>query len=156
MSTQAQIEGMRYCTVVYGGLNITLNDPSADFSAFFDITTLLGLWVLMHKCQWFLTATSAGPLVINNSSMVSLDAFAHLTTITPINGLVEMEGQEYSVILSGLIHVVHVSIVAVVLVLYWCECVCWIDFWVVLQTMRSLWTWTTCLTSKPGLQMERM
>ena len=43
MATQAQIEGMRYCNVIYGGLNITLNDPSADFSAFFDITTLLGL-----------------------------------------------------------------------------------------------------------------
>ena len=43
MATQAQIEGMRYCNIVYGGLNITLNDLSADFSAFFDITTLLGL-----------------------------------------------------------------------------------------------------------------
>ena len=43
MATQTQIEGMRYCNVIYGGLNITLKDASADFSAFFDITTLLGL-----------------------------------------------------------------------------------------------------------------
>ena len=42
MATQAQIEGMRYCNVIYSGLNITFNELNADFSAFFDITTLLG------------------------------------------------------------------------------------------------------------------
>ena len=44
MATQAQIDGMRYCNVLYFGLNITFNDPGADFSAFFDITTLLGVY----------------------------------------------------------------------------------------------------------------
>ena len=43
MATQAQIDGMRYCDVVYFGLNITYNSPDADFSAFFDIKTLYGL-----------------------------------------------------------------------------------------------------------------
>ena len=43
MATQAQVEGMRFCQVVYNGLNITLSEPGADFSAFFDITTLIGL-----------------------------------------------------------------------------------------------------------------
>lgn len=43
MATQAQIEGMRYCQVVHGGLNITLSDANADFTALFDITTLHGL-----------------------------------------------------------------------------------------------------------------
>ena len=44
MATQAQIDGMRFCNIVNHGLNITFNDPGADFSAFFDITTLLGVY----------------------------------------------------------------------------------------------------------------
>ena len=55
MATQAQIEGTRYCNVIYGGLNITLDDPSADFSAFFDINTLLGLE--MDCCVYLVVVT---------------------------------------------------------------------------------------------------
>ena len=47
MATLAQIDGMRFCNVVHFGLNITFNEPGADYSAFFDINTLLGMRILL-------------------------------------------------------------------------------------------------------------
>ena len=46
---------------------------------------------------------------------MSLDAFAQLTMIAPVNGLAEIDGREYGVIVSGLIHLVVVMIMMTML-----------------------------------------
>ena len=103
MATQAQIEGIRYCNMIYGGLNITLNDPSADFSAFFDITTLLGLGWLGDNILCLILYLFSGPLIIANSSMTSLDVFVHLTSVVAGNSVVNVDGQPYGVVVAGLV-----------------------------------------------------
>ena len=55
----------------------------------------------------------AGPLVIQNSSMVSLDVFAHLgfilsTTAEPVN----VTGELYSVVVTGMTSICAFSLIA--------------------------------------------
>ena len=47
MATQAQIDGMQFCNLVQFGLNITFNEPGADYSALFDISMLLGMCMVL-------------------------------------------------------------------------------------------------------------
>ena len=44
----------------------------------------------------------AGPLIISNSSMVSLDVFAHLTSIVAGISVVYVGGHPYGVVVTGL------------------------------------------------------
>jgi hypothetical protein len=37
------IEGLRFCTVIVGGLTINANDSKSDFTALFDIQTIHGM-----------------------------------------------------------------------------------------------------------------
>ena len=43
VSTTAQLEGLRYCTSVTGGLTVTVSDVSADYSSLHDIGTISGV-----------------------------------------------------------------------------------------------------------------
>ena len=143
IATQAQMEGLRYCNTVYGGLNITINVPDADFTALFDISAVIGLCTesnltIFDADHDFI---NAGPLVINNSSMTTMSVFANLLSVTPTGGLVNVDGHPYSVVVTGSVFcavydVYGVYGVCVVCMVCVC-CVCVSDYVLVLH-MRMI------------------
>ena len=53
----------------------------------------------------------SGPLIINNSSMVSLNVLPHLSSIRPSGDLAEVDGVSYSVVVSGVLTVDESTVV---------------------------------------------
>ena len=43
ITTAADLEGIRYCSVISSSLIIAVNDPNADYTALFDIKTIMGM-----------------------------------------------------------------------------------------------------------------
>ena len=46
LKTIMDLEGMRYCNNVNGGLTISVDDVNADYSSLYDIRTISGLFYL--------------------------------------------------------------------------------------------------------------
>jgi hypothetical protein len=95
-----KLEQLRFCSSIITALEISLNDPQADFTALRDIRVLLGLLPLvdfyLFRCTYCLCE---GPLSIKNSSMTSLSEFFSLTSIAQSQAL---NGTDYVVYVAGL------------------------------------------------------
>ena len=72
------VERLRYCHMITGGLTIETSDERADFSALSDINEIRGSFVFG---SFKLLETLAGSLVIRRSTMMALGVFRHLASV---------------------------------------------------------------------------
>ena len=101
VSTTAQLEGLRFCTAITGGLTVTVSDASADYSSLYDIATISGAHWSRVQQHCVLTRV-AGPLAVVNSSLDSLLRFAHLSSIAGAGGTYMTNGTGYAAVVTGL------------------------------------------------------
>ena len=47
VSTLSDLEGLRFCNTIIGGLDIEVSDLSADFTSLYDVGTITGMLMLM-------------------------------------------------------------------------------------------------------------
>jgi hypothetical protein len=98
--TTEDLESLRYCDHIRGGLTIEVDDASADFYAMNDIDTIEGQPVFMLPHQ--VLFAFSGALVVRGSSMTSLSCFLHLVSVMAETQLHEVNSKAYGVAIYGL------------------------------------------------------
>ena len=100
VTTWLQLEALRFCSAIIGDLVITVNDPLADFTALYDITTIQGYFFVLPAPSP--QPALPGSLSIINSSVATLSApLFNLQTISVGGGLTSFNNSKYAVVVAG-------------------------------------------------------
>jgi hypothetical protein len=98
--TAADVEALRYCEAIKGSLILSVTDPNADLTALTDLRVISGNRCYLKKRLRFISV-SVGALVVQNSTLVSLDFFPSLYAINGDDHY-ELDGHSYSLVVTGI------------------------------------------------------
>ena len=99
IATTQDLEALRFCDIVTGGLTITESDRAADFTSLWYISEIRGMFVCAVQAQ---AQMLTGPLVVMNSSMVTMEDFRFLGSIGSSSSHTHVNGNAYALVIDGL------------------------------------------------------
>ena len=100
IATTQALEALRFCEMITGGLTITVSDRAADFTSLWYISEIRGMFVCAVQAQ---AQMLTGPLVVVNSSMVTMEEFRLLSSIGSSSNRTNVNGNAYAVVIDGLL-----------------------------------------------------
>ena len=99
IATTQDLEALRFCEMITGGLTITVSERAADFTSLRYISEIRGLFAGAAQCHGQMMT---GPLVVVNSSMATMEELRFLTSIGSSSNRAHVNGNEYALVIDGL------------------------------------------------------